>query len=222
MADTSASSTPSVPRGVRNCNPLNIEYSPKWQGLRATRTDDRFAEFITMAWGFRAAAVTLCTYQDKYGIDTIGQAVSRWAPSTENDTAAYIAAVCKAVKMAPDEKVNFHDFNDAAPIIYAMSQHENGAYRFANADLVQGCIKAGLENCPRGAVGAAGRAVAMGTGIAATAAANNPDLLQSAYNTVKPFVDTGPHILQVAFWCVVVVVGGAFALGEVRKYMKAK
>ncbi len=50
----------SLPRGIRNNNPLNIRRSKdKWQGLRALQTDTAFCQFETMAYGWRAAFVLL-------------------------------------------------------------------------------------------------------------------------------------------------------------------
>lgn len=211
---------PLIVRGVRNNNPGNIEYNPAWQGLKSSRTDDRFCEFQTMAFGFRALAVTLCTYQDKYQIDTVEKAITRWAPPNENNTTAYINDVCAKAKLKPDEKVNFHDFNDAAPIINAIAEHENGV-TFNRNDLVQGCIRAGLENCPRGVAGSVGRVVGTAVVAGGTYAANNPDVLTSAYNSVKPIVDAGPHFVQGAFWVAVLIAGGLLVIGEIRKMRKS-
>lgn len=207
-------------RGVRNNNPGNLEYNPAWQGLKKTRTDDRFCEFVSMPYGFRALAVTLCTYQDKYQIDTVEKAITRWAPPNENNTTAYINDVCAKAKVSPNEKVNFHDFNEAAPIINAIAEHENGV-KFNRADLVAGCIKAGLENCPRGIPGAVGRVVGTATVGAATYAANDPGMLVSAYNQVKPIIDVAPEILKIAFWSLAGIAGILLIVGEIRKVRKA-
>jgi hypothetical protein len=87
-----------VPRGIRNTNPLNIERNKtRWKGLRKEQTDARFAQFETMEYGIRAAFRTLQTYYDKHGCRTIRQFISRWCPPTEkgNDTEQYISHVCR-------------------------------------------------------------------------------------------------------------------------------
>ena len=60
-----------TPRGIRNCNPLNIRISSeKWQGLRQKQTDKSFFQFESMAYGYRAAIKTMQTYiKNNYDTD---------------------------------------------------------------------------------------------------------------------------------------------------------
>ena len=115
-----------LPRGVRNNNPGNIEWGDPWQGLVPTdkRTDPRFCQFSSPAYGIRALARTLITYQDKYGIRTVTAAINRWAPPVENDTGAYVRAVQRAVG---GDAVNMHDYASLRPVVEAIIRHENGA-----------------------------------------------------------------------------------------------
>lgn len=116
-----------TPRGVRNNNPGNLEWNPrnKWQGLIpvAQRTDPRFCEFTTPAFGIRAIAVLLINYQDFHGITTVQGAINRWAPPVENDTGAYVRAVQKAVGGDP---VDMYDYDDMFALVSAIIRHENG------------------------------------------------------------------------------------------------
>lgn len=75
--------------GVRNCNPLNIRFSPNnnWKGQ--TGCNRGFCTFIDMEHGFRAALVLLRNYLRR-GLVTPRQIISNWAPANENDTEAYI------------------------------------------------------------------------------------------------------------------------------------
>lgn len=212
---------PDVPRSVRNNNPGNIEHGDPWQGLANDQPDERFCKFASPAFGFRAIAVTLCTYQDRYGIDTIEKAIRRWS-ATDQD--AYVHSVCVAAHRAPDEKVNFHDYDEAYPVIRAIAIQEAGSFEkyYTKADLDSGLIRAGLENAPRGTVGSVGHAVGGAAVGVAAMAAENPDVLQAAYGYIKPIADVGPHIVQVGFWCAAVLVGGVWLFGVVRKHMGAK
>jgi hypothetical protein len=46
----------SLPRGIRNNNPLNIRRSKdKWKGMRAVHSDAQFVQFESLEWGWRAA-----------------------------------------------------------------------------------------------------------------------------------------------------------------------
>lgn len=114
-----------LPRGIRNNNPGNIEWGDPWQGLRPIneRTDPRFCQFTTPAYGIRALARTLITYQDKYGIRTVTAAINRWAPPVENDTGAYVRAVQRAVG---GDIVNMHSYESLRPLVEAIIRHENG------------------------------------------------------------------------------------------------
>ena len=59
----------SIPRGIRNNNPLNIRRTGKdqWKGLSKTQSDRSFCQFETLEWGWRAAFYLLTrTYYHKY------------------------------------------------------------------------------------------------------------------------------------------------------------
>ena len=44
----------SIPRGIRNNNPLNIRRSKdKWKGMRAVQSDAQFCQFESLEWGWR-------------------------------------------------------------------------------------------------------------------------------------------------------------------------
>jgi len=102
-------------RGVRNHNPGNIRRSSDpWQGLAAEQTDPAFFQFISAAYGIRALVKTLITYQDKHGLQTVAEIISRWAPSSENNTGSYISAVRTSLRTAlggwrNNQAVNVHD-----------------------------------------------------------------------------------------------------------------
>ena len=84
-----------TPRGIRNCNPGNIRVTKdKWQGLRSVQTDKEFFQFTEMKWGYRALIRTLQNYRRIHGCYTITDFITRWAPSSENNTLAYIKSVC--------------------------------------------------------------------------------------------------------------------------------
>lgn len=114
-------------RGLRNKNPLNIrKNNTKWQGLAEEQNDKSFFVFVAPEWGYRAAIRTLQNYQRMYGLTTIRDWISRWAPPRENDTENYIAFVCKRVEMPADAKPNITNKVIMCKIIEAMSYMENG------------------------------------------------------------------------------------------------
>ena len=91
-------------RGLRNNNPLNIikNKNINWKGQLCNSTDPTFVQFDTMAHGLRATLKLLNTYYVKHGCDSVRKIVSRWAPETENQVAAYINTVCKLTGWNPD------------------------------------------------------------------------------------------------------------------------
>lgn len=75
----------------RNNNPGNIEYGDLAKSFGAVGTDGRFAVFPTVRAGFSAMNALLRS--NKYGNLTVAQAITKWAPPSENDTAGYIAGI---------------------------------------------------------------------------------------------------------------------------------
>lgn len=128
-----------VPRGIRNNNPGNIRRSgTRWKGQSAIQRDPAFVQFDSAIWGIRALARVLGTYRHSYGLNTVRGIITRWAPPSENDTEAYIAAVAKAVGVAAGAIVAW-DAGKQRRLIKAIIQHENGQQPYS--DLV---IDAGI------------------------------------------------------------------------------
>ena len=119
-----------TPRGLRNNNPLNIEKTAPgktpWAGEIVPSADSRFAQFKSMAYGYRAAFKLLNNYQRNYGLDTIRKLISRWAPSEENHTDGYIDAVSDRCGTPPDSRITTTNSDVMIPIVAAMSRVENG------------------------------------------------------------------------------------------------
>lgn len=120
----------STPRGLRNCNPLNIRLSAdKWRGMKARQTDSEFCQFESMEWGWRAAFWLLTrTYYHKYRLYTIRDIIHKWAPTTENNTQAYIVHVSKLSGIGPLECLGNPSEHPIRwlSVAAAMAIHENG------------------------------------------------------------------------------------------------
>lgn len=115
-------------RGYRNNNPLNIVYSAKndWAGQIVPSTDSRFAQFVNMAYGYRAAFRTLRTYINSYGANTLRKIIERWAPPSENDTNSYLTTVANYSGVVPDATLSETDTR-LKKVVEAMSIVENGS-----------------------------------------------------------------------------------------------
>lgn len=132
-------------RAVRNNNPGNIRIGQKWQGemLPANMNAEQAAEkefevFATPAAGFRAMATIFETYAKKHGITTVRGAIARWAPPTENNTGAYVNAVCQHLRVGPDDHFPFLAAGAMQELCWAISVHEVGGWFFQRIDLANG------------------------------------------------------------------------------------
>lgn len=116
-----------TPRGIRNCNPGNIRVTKdKWQGLRSVQTDREFFQFEEMKWGYRALVRTLQNYRRIHGCYTITDFITRWAPSSENNTLAYIKSVCNQLGVPSVYVPDVDDRDTMCALAAAISKHENG------------------------------------------------------------------------------------------------
>ena len=181
--------------GMRNNNPGNIRLSgDKWQGLAEQQSDSQFFVFNTPVYGIRAIARLLINYQDKYGLRTIKDIISKWAPPSENKTDAYIAAVTQRTGFAADQQLDMHTYEHLRPLVLAIIWQENGQQPYSDQQIDKALVLAGIEpaNKPlaqtrakRGAqVTATAGAVAAASGVVAQAAPALP-VLQALAETVQ-------------------------------------
>ena len=123
-----------LPRGIRNNNPLNIRLSATgWAGQvsKKEQTDKDFVQFQSMYWGLRAACILLFkTYKNKYGLRTIHGLIYRWAPPTENYSYLYAQKVVQRTGIGLDENIYCCDerllMKRLQQIVIAMIECENG------------------------------------------------------------------------------------------------
>ena len=94
-----------------------------------TQNDRSFCQFETLEFGWRAAFYLLTrTYYHKYRLYIIRAIISRWAPSSENDTSAYIQNVSRLTGIAPDEPIGIPSDKPSRwmAVGVAMAIQENG------------------------------------------------------------------------------------------------
>jgi len=118
---------PGVSRGIRNNNPGNLESGPFTKALGAIGSDGRFATFKTMADGIAAHERLIQNYR-KDGFDTIKKIISKYAPSSENDTVGYYKSVAKEVGIDPNAKIT----DDKMPALLAAMRKRESGYRGEN------------------------------------------------------------------------------------------
>jgi hypothetical protein len=117
-------------------NPGNIRYNSANNWVGQTGQQNGFCVFDTLAHGVRAMGILLTKYYEG-GLTTVTQIISKWAPSSENATGAYITDVAQRVGTAPDEPLSWP--NDEVAMIQAIAYHENGFNPMQDSD-VEGYI----------------------------------------------------------------------------------
>jgi hypothetical protein len=126
----------SLPLGLRNNNPGNIEFGAFAKRQGATRAGDggRFAYFPDMATGCKALAALLIVYGDlplSDRIDTIPEIVHRWAPAADNnDERAYVDFICHVCELEPTDHISLRDHDTLYWLVCAIGEHENGPDAF--------------------------------------------------------------------------------------------
>ncbi|MEL5333845.1 hypothetical protein PTR34_00765 [Serratia nevei] len=153
----------SDPVGLRNNNPGNlVKTANTWDG--EVKGDGRFASFATPEHGLRALCKNLLAY-NKRGYTTVEQIIGRWAPPNENDTAAYTAAVSKALGVPADKRLDLTDINTLTALCASITQHENGSNPYSQEQITTGAMAAlGMTALPQpegGNLRAAGAATAV-------------------------------------------------------------
>lgn len=136
-------------RGIRNNNPGNLEYSKTNPWVGQNGDDGRFAKFETPEHGIRALGRNLLSYQ-RQGIDTVSDIINRWAPPDDNnDTSAYIKAVCAQLGVTADQPLDASNPDTLKALCAAIIHHENGSQPYSDQQLSTGVSAAiGLSQLP--------------------------------------------------------------------------
>lgn len=152
-------------RGLRNNNPGNIEFGKFTKSKGAVGSDGRFAKFESPEQGIAAMAALLRSYQNR-GLNTINKMISRYAPSSENNTKAYVNAVARAVGVGPDQPFSVVGRPDlTSRMVAAMILHENAKQPYSVNQITEG-VSAGLGGEPVGDAKRVGSQKVRGTRVA--------------------------------------------------------
>lgn len=128
-------------RGERNNNPGNIRISgSNWQG-KISGQDSAFETFDSPENGIRALAKLLKNYAGA-GYNTIRKIISRYAPSNENNTLAYVNSVSAYMGISADTILDLNNSATLSALVEAIINHENGGVRYTTAQIVDGVSRA--------------------------------------------------------------------------------
>lgn len=122
----------------KNNNPGNIRYnsSIKWKGQIGENKG--FCVFENSDYGLRAMILLLKRYINVYKLTTLEKIISRYAPSSENNTCGYISFVS-------DDLLSFGIFSTNIEykstafyhLVRSMVRVESGKYLFSVGDIVR-------------------------------------------------------------------------------------
>jgi hypothetical protein len=215
---------PKSTRGYRNKNPGNIDHvaTNKWQGLADPPLEPkpasgraRFCVFRSHQYGIRALANLLLTYQDRHKLNTPRKIISRWAPGSENNTEAYVRAVCKHGNWDPDEIIDLHTYADLRPMVEAIIKHEIGGMPYTRATIDEALTIAGVP--PQGVAHTNTGRAAAGTAVAGIGAASTVQIVTEVAPYTSEFTDlirtVGPWVVA----AIVLAVAGYFLWSRARK-----
>lgn len=218
-------------RGERNKNPGNLDFSSSvnWQGQTGLETgvpSPRFAVFSDAKWGIRAIARQLLSYQTQHGLRTVRGLIGRWAPPSENNTAAYVTAVSASVGVGPDDEIDVDTAAVMTPMVRGIIIHENGSNPYPDSVIAEGIRLAGVSDAkppPLASQHTFQTQVAGGVAVAGAAATH----VASYAPTVKGWADqlgdyAGAPIVQHAVSVLLTVAGGLAILGIVSQVLKQK
>jgi peptidoglycan hydrolase-like protein with peptidoglycan-binding domain len=129
--------------GIRNKNYLNVKNNPAdpWQGSIGTDPHGHTV-FSAPEYGLRAAVMTMRSYWFKYGLNTVAEILSRWAPADDtigsipgapkNSPKEYTGFVCGRIRVGPNEDLAlFHpdkrlnNLTNLQGLVEAMAEFEN-------------------------------------------------------------------------------------------------
>lgn len=128
--------TADAPLGIRNNNPGNL------------RPGGSFATFATPQEGLDALSRQISLYYSGDSaaaghrhLDTLQDIISTYAPSSENNTAAYIADLAKQLKVQPGQHLNLSDPSVMSALMKGIVSHENGQNPYSDAMINSAALK---------------------------------------------------------------------------------
>lgn len=129
----------SLPLGLRNNNAGNIKAIGNWREWQgAVSTNKGFIVFDSVENGLRAMAKILNTYKENYGISTIRDIISRYAPKEENNSLDYAIYVSRKSQIDIDKVLVQSDY---VKVMDAMIFFENGQNPFSYDQLNEAVLQ---------------------------------------------------------------------------------
>jgi hypothetical protein len=145
-----------LPRGIRNNNPGNLEFAGQTGAVRENGGGGRFAAFKSMEEGVAALIRQFRLYQSR-GLKSLDTIFPKYAPKSENNTAAYIAALQKKTGLQPGQAIDLEDQKLLATLLKAISSHENRGMQPSDDQIASGMKLAQMSRMSSAAPAAVAR-----------------------------------------------------------------
>jgi hypothetical protein len=129
--------TEPLKRGEANHNPFDLEDDgTNWDGIDTPRADGKLLRFVSDAKGLRAGAVDLHTAWKRRG-PRLEPIIERFAPPSENDTAAYIRAVEKELGAEPGAPLDLSTVAALGKLMKAVIRREQGRVIYSDLQIAE-------------------------------------------------------------------------------------
>jgi hypothetical protein len=126
-------------RGFDCNNPMDLEVNEHfcWQGEIRPTTDPSgvLCDFDTPISGLRAGALDLYNQQALHSLNTWTEVITKYAPPSENDTEAYIAAMCAGTGVGPNDQIDLSDPSFLAKACHLVIIQEQGKDPYINGEV---------------------------------------------------------------------------------------
>jgi hypothetical protein len=121
-------------RNWRNNNPGNIKAGPFTKSHGAIGSDGTFAVFNSMEDGYKAQGSLL--QSGSYKNLSMHDAIYRWAPPSENDSAGYVRYVASKTGIDPNKKMSDMTPEEVDKVVHAMAAREG--IKNGSGDVIEG------------------------------------------------------------------------------------
>lgn len=115
---------------IKHNNPFNLRFNANIHWLGQRGNVGGFCDFETIVSGARAGCLDLKNQLVLHKLNTIAKIVPKYAPPSENDTEAYIEAVCFDMALDPIEgrnvPLNLLAVGPLTSLAAAVWHHEQG------------------------------------------------------------------------------------------------
>jgi len=111
----------------------------------AQKNEKSFCVFICPIYGIRALCRVLTTYQKRYELKTVHQIISRYAPSSENNTKSYSSHVAHKLGLHSEhDEIDVTDPETMRALVESIIYHENGDNPYTH-EVDDGMLLAGIK-----------------------------------------------------------------------------